>query len=175
MVLSTDLPTQLAETAEPTEFDAYVVARSPALLRLAFLLTGDTHLAQDLVQTALAKVVERWPTLVAKGDPHAYVRSVVLHTALGWRRRRWQGEHPSARLPDTADPVDPETTAVGRERLRRALLHLPPRQRAAVVLRHYEDMSETDVARALGCSTGTVKSQTARALAHLRTLLDDDR
>lgn len=179
MELSSDLPPMLAATVEdavvPLHFDAYVHARSQALLRLAFLLTGDAHLAEDLVQTSLAKVMGRWEDVTRTGDPHAYVRTVVLHTALGWRRRHWQGERPSERLPDTADVTDAASSVVGRERLRRALLRLPPRQRAAVVLRHYEDLSEADVARALHCSVGTVKSQTARALERLRTLLDDDR
>ena len=175
MAIPTDVPTRPEETYAPPLFEAYVQTRSPALLRMGFLLTGDAHLAEDLVQTALAKVVDRWPALIAHGDPHAYVRTVVLHTALGWRRRRWQGERPSAAVPDAADRADAEATAIGRERLRGALLTLPPRQRAAVILRHYEDLSEADAAKALGCSAGTVKSQTARGLARLRTLLDDDR
>jgi len=175
VALSADIPTRPEETYAPPAFEAYVHTRSPALLRMAFLLTGDTHLAEDLVQTALAKVVDRWTALVAQGDPHPYVRTVVLHTALGRRRRRWQGERPSASVPDAADPADAEAAAIGRERLRGALLALPPRQRAAVILRHYEDLSEADAAKALGCSAGTVKSQTARGLARLRTLLADDR
>ncbi len=192
MVLSSDLPPTLPadpddEAADPGDetadtgaspslhFDAYVQSRSQALLRLAYLLTGDAHLAEDLVQTSLAKVMGRWDAVAGRGDPHAYVRTVVLHTALGWRRRRWRGERPSDRVPDEADAHDAATAVVGRERLRVALLRLPPRQRAAVVLRHYEDLSEADVARALHCSVGTVKSQTARALDRLRTLLDDDR
>ena len=151
-------------------FDGYVRDRSAALLRLAYLLTGDAHLAEDLVQTSLVKVMGRWDDVTAKGDPHPYVRKVLLHTALGWRRRRWRGEQPSDRLPDVGSP---DRTAVvdSRERLRRALLSLPSRQRAAVVLRHYEDMSEAQVAHELGCSVGTVKSQTARGLERLRALL----
>ena len=104
MALSADIPTRPEETSPPPTFEAYVHTRSPALLRMAFLLTGDTHLAEDLVQTALAKVVDRWTALVAQGDPHPYVRTVVLHTALGWRRRRWQGERPSASVPDRGRP-----------------------------------------------------------------------
>jgi len=151
-------------------FDGYVRDRSAALLRLAFLLTGDRHLAEDLVQTSLVKVMDRWQEIAGKGDPHAYVRKVLLHTALGWRRRRWRGEEPSDRLPDTGTP-DPTAVVDSRERLRRALLSLPPRQRVAVVLRHYEDLSEAQVALELGCSVGTVKSQTARGLERLRALV----
>jgi RNA polymerase sigma-70 factor (sigma-E family) len=171
VVLSPELP----RTAGPYHFDAYVHERSPALLRLGLLLTGDVHLAEDLVQASLVKVMGRWEAVTTAGDPHPYVRTVLLRTALGWRRRRWNGERPSDRLPDRPDAAgDAAGTVVARERLRRALLALPPRQRAAVVLRHYEDMSEADAARALHCSVGTVKSQTARGLDRLRTLMDDD-
>ncbi|HZQ59557.1 MAG TPA: SigE family RNA polymerase sigma factor [Acidimicrobiales bacterium] len=170
MVLSTDLP----RIAGPYHFDTYVHERSAALLRLAFLLTGDTHTAEDLVQSSLVKVMGRWDSITAGGDPHAYVRAVLLHTALRWRKRRWSGERPSEVLPERADEADGAGAVVARERLRRALQALPPRQRAAVVLRHYEDLTEADAARALGCSVGTVKSQTARGLERLRALLDDD-
>ncbi len=165
---------EVEQPASPLHFDAYVHDRSRALLRLAFLLTGDAHHAEDLVQTTLVKVMGRWDQLVAGGDPHAYIRKVLLHTALGWRRRKWQGERPSERLPDHADGPDDVAAVDSRERLRRALLELPPRQRAAVVLRHYEDLSEQEVARELGCSIGTVKSQTARGLDRLRALLSND-
>jgi RNA polymerase sigma-70 factor (sigma-E family) len=170
VVLSPELP----RTAGPYHFDTYVHERSSSLLRLAFLLTGDAHLAEDLVQSSLVKVMGRWDAVTAAGDPHAYVRTVLLRTALGWRRRRWNGERPSDLLPDRPDRADAVAAVEARERLRRALGSLPPRQRAAVVLRHYEDLSEADVARALRCSVGTVKSQTARGLERLRTLLDDD-
>jgi RNA polymerase sigma-70 factor (sigma-E family) len=170
VVLSPELPL----TDGPTHFDTYVHDRSAALLRLAFLLTGDAHLAEDLVQASLVKVMGKWDAVAAGGDPHPYVRTVVLRTALGWRRRHWNGERPSDPVPERADTTDAAGTVVARERLRCALLALPHRQRAAVVLRHYEDLSEADVARALHCSVGTVKSQTARGLERLRTLLDDE-
>jgi RNA polymerase sigma-70 factor (sigma-E family) len=175
VVLSPELPRTDPEQPDgPYHFDTYVHERSAALLRLAFLLTGDAHLAEDLVQASLVKVMGRWEQVTASGDPHAYVRTVLLRTALGWRKRKWNGERPSDVLPDRASAGDEAATVVARERLRRALLALPPRQRAAVVLRHYEDLSEADAADALGCSIGTVKSHTARGLARLRTLLDDD-
>src|SRR5579864_102300 len=128
VVLSPDLP----RTAGPYHFDDYVHERSAALLRLAFLLGGDPHLAEDLVQSTLVKVMGRWEAITAAGDPHAYVRTVLLRTALGWRRRRWTGERPTDRLPDGADAADTAGVVVARERLRRALAALPPRQRAAV-------------------------------------------
>jgi RNA polymerase sigma-70 factor (sigma-E family) len=164
------LPVEAKELALTPSFDGYVIERSATLLRLAFLLVGDVHLAEDLVQTSLVKVMGRWNEVAARGDPHPYVRKVLLNTALGWRRRRWRAEQPSDRLPDRGTP---DRTAVvdSRERLRRALLSLPARQRAAVVLRHYEDMSEAQVAFELGCSVGTVKSQTARGLERLRARL----
>jgi RNA polymerase sigma-70 factor (sigma-E family) len=158
------------------QFDRYVRARSAALRRLAFLLTGDVHLAEDLVQTTLAKLLVRWDTVAARGDPHPYARTVLLHTALGWRRRRWAGERPSSIVPELPDraAADAHGAVESRERLRRALLLLPPRQRAAVVLRHYEDLSEAEAAKTLGCTVGTVKSQTARGLDRLRSLLITD-
>lgn len=153
-------------------FDAFVAESGAALSRSAYLLTGDHQLAEDLVQTALAKVGLRWAQVAGRGNPRAYVRKVIVHTAVGWRRRRWRGEIASGQLPELTG--GDETARVDtRERLRRALLQLPVRQRAAVVLRHYEDLSEADTAQALGCSLGTVKSQTAKGLAKLRSILDD--
>jgi RNA polymerase sigma-70 factor (sigma-E family) len=154
------------------DFDGYVRARTQRLARLAFLLTGDVHLAEDLLQTSLAKVAPRWAQIVAAGDPTAYIRTVLVHTAIGWRRRAWHSETPTAPLPERATP-DATAEVDGRERLRIALAQLAPRQRAAVVLRFYEDLSEHDVAAVMGCSVGTVKSQTAKALARLRVLLAD--
>jgi RNA polymerase sigma-70 factor (sigma-E family) len=163
-----------ADAAEPVGFDAYVRRQSWALLRLAYLLTGDHHRAKDLVQTTLTKLLPRWDTIVARGDPHAYVRTVMVHTALGWRRRKWHAEQPTGELPDRPANRDAVAAADDRERLRRALLRLPPRQRAAVVLRHYEDLSEAQAAAALGCRVGTVKAHTAKGLERLRALLTDD-
>jgi RNA polymerase sigma-70 factor (sigma-E family) len=159
--------------APASDFDSYVRQQSSSLLRLAYLLTCDHHQAEDLVQTTLAKVLPRWQRTVARGDPHAYVRTVMLHTAFGWRRRKWTGEQPSETVPDQSTGNDPAVVAAGRESLRVALLALPPRQRAAVVLRHYEDLSEAQAAAALGCSLGTVKSQTSKGLDRLRILLSE--
>ena len=152
-------------------FDAFVRRHGQALCRTAFLLTGDHHLAEDLVQVALAKVAGRWTRIVASGDPMPYVRTTLLRTAIAWRRRRWHGEVPTETLPDRGAvdaPID------RREQVRAALLELPRRQRAVVVLRFYDDLSEAETARLLGCSVGTVKSQSAKARAHLRELLGHD-
>ena len=149
------------------DFATYVRTRSARLIRAAYLLTGDRQLAEDLAQTALAKVSLRWNVVSGRGDPDAYVRKAMVRTAIGWRRRRWHGERPTAPLPEVA--VSDSTAAVdARQRLRAALLSLPPRQRAAVVLRFYEDLTEVDTAMTLGCSVGAVKSQTAKGLDKLR-------
>jgi RNA polymerase sigma-70 factor (sigma-E family) len=154
-------------------FDAFVRQHGQRLCRAAFLLTGDHHLAEDLVQTALAKVADRWERIVAKGEPLPYVRAVVVRTAIAWRRRRWHGEVPTSPVPEPS-PAAAEHVVDGRDRLRRALLVVPRRQRAALVLRFYEDLSEADTAAAMGCSVGTVKSQTAKGLARLRHLLAEE-
>jgi RNA polymerase sigma-70 factor (sigma-E family) len=167
------------ERAEPTEpgpiiwvdegFAAFVRNRSASLARTALLLTADPHLAEDLVQTALAKVAARWTRIASAGDPTPYVRNVMLRTVISWRRRRSFGEVPVATMPDASDAAS--TVNDADELLRRALGELPPRQRAVLVLRFYEDLSEADTAAALGCSVGTVKSKTAKGLARLRTSL----
>lgn len=154
-------------------FDAFVGTHGRTLVRCAFLIVGDAGAAQDVVQIALAKVARRWASVVAKGDPLPYVRSAVVRTAISWRRRRWHGEVPSAALPEHAG-ADATSVVDNRDRLRRALADLPRRQRAAVVLRHYFDLDEAATAAALGCSIGTVKSQTAKGLARLRTSIDTE-
>ena len=148
------------------EFSAYVVARRRALLRSAWLLMGDWHLAEDLVQTALAKAYLKWRRI---DDADAYVRRVLTTTYVTWWRRRWHGEQPTATLPDT--PIRDADNDV-RAQLLDALRDLPRRQRAVVVLRYFEDLTEVETAAALGCSVGTVKSQHARALARLRGSAD---
>ena len=150
-------------------FAAFVRDRSGPLARTAFLLTADRYLAEDLVQTALVKVADRWTRIAGRGDPTPYVRKVMLHTAISWHRRRWRGEVPVASMPEPA--AAQPASSDDNERLRRALREVPPRQRAAVVLRYYDDLSEAETAAAMGCSIGTVKSQTAKGLAKLRDLL----
>ena len=147
--------------AEVAEFDAFVVARSGSLLRTAYLLLGDEQRAEDLLQTALAKAWFAWSRI--DWDPEAYVRRILVTTAASWWRRRWIVETPTAVLPDTATRAPDD-----HQDLWNALRHLPPRQRAVVVLRYLEDRSEAETARLLDCSTGTVKSQAAKALAKLR-------
>ena len=144
-----------------TSFDDYVVARERHLLRVAYLLTQDAHLAEDLVQTALAKAWFAWRRI--QGDPDPYVRKILVNTFASAHRRRWNVERPTDVVPDRPGSA-PDT---GTD-LRRALAGLPKRQRAVIVLRYFEDLTEADTARALDVSVGTVKSQTAKALAKLR-------
>lgn len=147
------------------EFDAFVVTRSQALLRTAYLLTHDHALAEDLLQTALAKAWFAWARI--EGAPEPYVRRILVTTYSSWWRRRWNGERPTEELPEHAGPDEAEASGA-RHDLWTALERLPRRQRAVVVLRYFEDLTETQAAEALGCSVGTVKSQTSKALAKLR-------
>ncbi|MGO4359190.1 SigE family RNA polymerase sigma factor [Terrabacter sp. 2TAF16] len=150
-------------------FDDFVATRSTRLLRTAYLLTHDRALAEDLVQTSLAKAWFAWARI--DGQPDAYVRRVMVNTYSSWWRRRWNGEQATADLPERAAAAGhrPEDVRVDdRTDLWRALARLPRRQRAVVVLRFYEDLSEIETAEILQCSVGTVKSQASRALAKLR-------
>jgi RNA polymerase sigma-70 factor (sigma-E family) len=157
--------------APESGFDAYVRQHAQALCRSAFLLTGDRHLAEDLVQTALAKVALRWDRIVAHGDATPYVRKVIVRTAIAWRRRRSSGEVPTSSLPERTTQAEHDSPADRRDLLHHALLEVPARQRVALVLRFYEDLSVAETAKAMRCSVGTVKSQTSKGLAHLRAVL----
>jgi RNA polymerase sigma-70 factor (sigma-E family) len=152
----------------PEGFEEFVAVASPRLLRTAFLLTRDVGHAEDLLQTALAKAWRAWHRV--DGDPEPYVRRIIVTSHATWWRRRWRGEEPTGELPER--PGESPQEAVGeREWLWQALGRLPRRQRAVLVLRFYEDLTEAQVAGLLGCSVGTVKSQASKALAKLR--LDD--
>jgi RNA polymerase sigma-70 factor (sigma-E family) len=150
------------------EFDEFVRGRSTTLLRVAFLLTGDRHAAEDLLQDVLERVYVRWHRV--RSAPEAYIRRALVNQATNrWRRRRRRpeaalGDHDAA-IPDSSDH------AVVRDAVVTALRQLPARQRAAVVLRFLEDLPVAEVARALDCSEGTVKSHTARGLSRLREAL----
>lgn len=152
----------------PEGFEEFVATSSPRLLRMAFLLTRDRGHAEDLLQTALARAWRAWHRV--SGDPEPYVRRIIANTHATWWRRRWRGEQPTERLSDWS-AEHPQDAVGEREWLWQALGRLPRRQRAVLVLRFYEDLTEAQVADLLGCSVGTVKSQASRALAKLR--LDD--
>ena len=156
-----------------SQFSEYMQARQPSLLRTAYLLTGDRHTAEDLVQTALAKLYLSWDKVQRREVVDGYVRRILVneHNSLwrrGWKRREWATEE----LPDrTVDDTYDEGTSAA---LWSVVQSLPPKARAVVVLRYYEQMSEAETADLLGISVGTVKSQCSRALAALRDRVPAD-
>jgi RNA polymerase sigma-70 factor (sigma-E family) len=148
------------------DFEAFVAARYDALLRTAYLLTGDHHDAEDLLQQTLVKAVAAWGRIT--GDPEPYVRTILVRQNVSrWRRRRWR-ELATETLPDAEGP---DEGVEDRLELHRALGELAPRQRAVIVLRYYEDLTEAQTAETLGIAVGTVKSQTRDALQRLRDVL----
>ncbi|WFE50421.1 SigE family RNA polymerase sigma factor [Micromonospora sp. WMMD1155] len=155
------------------QFREFVAARSAALLRTAYLLSGDWATAEDLLQTALTKTYLAWKRLGGIEAVEPYARRVMVNTSTSWWRRRWHGERPTEVLPERAG-VDEIEQQLDRDLLWRHLKQLPNRQRAVLVLRYYEDMSEAQTAAMLDISPGTVKSQTSRALATLRRRMGAD-
>src|SRR6185503_4265407 len=151
-------------------FRQFVLARLPRLSRVAYLLTGDHHAAEDLLQSALVKVGSRWRRVAAAHDPDAYVRRILYNERVSLWRSGARGERLVAEPPEAMAPRDVANDAVRRIVLRDALARLTQRQRAVVVLRYFEDLSEVDTAAVLGCAVGTVKSQTSHALGRLRAL-----
>lgn len=152
------------------DYAAFVHAAWPSLYRTAYLMLGDHGLAEDLVQTALAKTYARWRQVRELDAAHGYARTTMLNTAASWfRRRSWRNELATGSLPEAAHDPDPSD----RPAVLDALQLLAPRQRAVIVLRFYEDLSVAQTADALGCSEGTVKSQTSEALNRLRILMGD--
>jgi RNA polymerase sigma-70 factor (sigma-E family) len=153
------------------QFDEFVRARTPALLRSAYLLTGDQHLAEDLVQSALARTHRSWRSLHAEGNAEAYTRKIMHNLQVSWWRRRKVAESISGEVPEPHRPVEDHAHLTAtRLSLKAALLQLTAKQRAVLVLRFFEDRSEAETAQLLGVSVGTVKSQTANALARLRQI-----
>lgn len=155
------------------EFREFVAARSAALLRTAYLLAGDWATAEDLLQTALTKTYLAWKRLGEIEAVEPYARRVLVNTATSWWRRRWHGERPTEVLPERPAP-DMIEEQLERDALWRHVRTLPARQRAVLVLRFYEDMTEAQTAAMLNISPGTVKSQTFRALNTLRRRLGEE-
>ncbi|MEO3810371.1 SigE family RNA polymerase sigma factor [Sphaerisporangium sp. B11E5] len=149
------------------EFREYVVARGPALLRAAHQLTGQPADAEDLLQAALAKTYLAWERINDRAALDGYVRRAMVNINISWWRRRKLEEYPAEHLPDLPARDVPSRGEI-HELLEEALARLPVRQRTAIVLRYYEDMSEPEIARALGVSVGTVKSTVSRGMAKLR-------
>ena len=153
------------------EFTDFVAAHGAHLLRTACLVTGDSHLGEDLVQTALAKAYGSWAKVQQADHPVAYVRRLMINTHLSWVRRLTNTERPLERFPD-AGAGDHQSAHAETDEMRRALLRLSPRVRTAVVLRFFEDLSEADTAALMGCSRSTVNNHVTRGLSALRGLLD---
>ena len=154
--------------AEVDGFAQFVAARERALQRTAWLLTGDWGLAEDLVQTALARSWPHWERIRRRDNPEVYVRRVMVNTWLTWSRRRWRGERASDAVQDSAAPGDMAADVALRMAVRSALGSLTHRQRTVIVLRVFDDLPEAQVAEILKCSVGNVKSTASRALAKLR-------
>jgi RNA polymerase sigma-70 factor (sigma-E family) len=158
------------ERTTTTGFDEFVAARGAALWRTAWLLTGDHHRAEDLVQTALGKAWPHWRRVDDGGSFEAYVRRVMFTTYVSWWRRKWNAELPTGDLPEPTDGTADTATRFGLQHdVATALAALPRGQRAVIVLRYFDDLTEAQTAEVLGCSVGTVKSQASRALAALRS------
>jgi RNA polymerase sigma-70 factor (sigma-E family) len=158
-------------------FAAYVRDRCEYLLRIAVLLTGDWHAAEDLVRASLAKLYRAWPRIQA-ADPDAYVRQIMVNTQRSWWRGRWRRERPAPDLravaPEGLGTEDFAERQVLRLLVRQALAALPARQRIVLVLRYCEDLPDTEVAELLGCSPATVRVHAHRGMRALREQLSDE-
>jgi len=153
-------------------FDGFVAARLPVLLRYATVVTCDPHLAEDVVQEVLVRAQARWGRIATFEQPEAYLRRMVLNEFLSWRRRlgnrtvpKWTQTPPARADGDLAEEL------AERDALLRLIAELPPRQRAVIALRFYEDRSDAEIAELLGCREGTVRAHCSRALATLRAAM----
>ncbi len=152
------------------EFTAFVVAHGAALLRTACLLTADRQHGEDLTQTTLAKAYGSWSKVRQADEPLAYVRRILVNSHLSWRGRLLNTERVTEVVSDRGTD-DSQAAHADRDEMRRALLQLAPRMRAAVVLRYFEDLSEAETARVMGCSISTVNNHVSRGLTALRAAL----
>ncbi|MET0820640.1 MAG: SigE family RNA polymerase sigma factor [Aeromicrobium sp.] len=155
---------------ETTHFDTFFRASWPQLFRTVYAVAGESGAAEDALQSAFAKAYSSWHRIVAADDPRAYVRRMAINELLGVRRRSWWKSERGTDEPPSSSPVDShEGSVVAHDEMWRLVLSLPVRQRAVIVLRYYEDLTEAQIADVLGCSRGTVKSQASAALATLRS------
>jgi RNA polymerase sigma-70 factor (sigma-E family) len=152
-------------------FDEYVRLRGARLVQLARLLVSDRHLAEDLVQEVLGRAFARWRKITNGGDPDVYVRRMLVNAHISWRRRKSSSELAVDTVADRSDGVDVGHDAAERDAAWRLVAELPPKQRAAVVLRYYEDLDDAAIAEILECSAVTVRTQIMRGLATLRQRL----
>jgi RNA polymerase sigma-70 factor (sigma-E family) len=153
------------------DFESFIRDRTPALVRYGFVLSGNPHDAADLAQESLARLGERWSRVSSRGDPEGYVRATMARLHISWWRRR-RREHPVRTLPERSYIDTGITEADGDLGLWRAVADLPPRQRVVLVLRYHEQLTDEEIARLLGISRGTVRSQAARGLDKLRHVAD---
>jgi RNA polymerase sigma-70 factor (sigma-E family) len=160
-----------AHPRRPEGFDDFVRSRGGALLRFAYVLCGDAHLAEDLVQEVLARMHPRWERVTVMENPEAYVRTAIVRQFLSWRRRRAAGEAVVAEVPEPAGLDEPQQRVLARDQMWQLLAGLPRAQRAVLVLRFYCDLADGEIAALLDCRETTVRSQAARALARMRTIL----
>ena len=154
-------------------FEEFVADHGHALLRLAFVLTGDRHLAEDLTQTALADAYRHWRKVASARRPEAYVNRMLVNAHLSWRRRRWTTERPTE--PDEMSSgllADPTEALVAREHMRTLLSGLAPRARTVLVLRYYAGLDDAEIAAAMGLKESTVRATASRSLATLRGASD---
>ncbi|AGL16682.1 SigE family RNA polymerase sigma factor [Actinoplanes sp. N902-109] len=162
------------DTVRSTDFDEFVQGRGRALLRFAYVLSGDAHLAEDLVQEVLARMHRRWDRIAAMDNAEAYVRTAIVRQFLSWRRRRAYREAVLAEVPEAAGSEEPQQHVVARDQMWRLLRGLPRAQRAVLVLRFYCDLPDPAIAELLGCGQSTVRSQAARALTRMRAMITDN-
>lgn len=155
----------------PEDFDDFVHGRGRALLRFAYVLCGDAHLAEDLVQEVLARMHRRWDKITAMHHAEAYVRTAIVRQFLSWRRRRSAGEAVLAEVPEPPGLAEPQLRVLARDQMWQLMTGLPRAQRAVLVLRFYCDLPDDEIAAQLGCGESTVRSQASRALARMRAML----
>ena len=158
----------MATTRKDAEFADFFSATWPRLFRTTYAVAGDRALAEDALQSAFAKAYSSWHRVQGAAHPEAYVRRMAVNEVLGVLRRPWFRAERSTEAPEPTAVPSPEGSAVDRDLVWRAVCSLPPQQRAVVVLRYYEDLSEAEIADVLGCSRGTVKSTASSALKNLR-------
>jgi RNA polymerase sigma-70 factor (sigma-E family) len=157
----------------PEGFDDFVLGRGRALLRFAYVVSGDAYLAEDLVQEVLARLHRRWDKVIAMQHPEAYVRTSIVRQFVSWRRRRSAREAILAEVPEPAALAEPQQGVLARDQMWRLLANLPRAQRAVLVLRFYCDLPDDEIATLLGCGESTVRSQASRAFARMRIMLGE--
>lgn len=162
----------MADDAEVLSFDEYVAARGAVLLRFAYILSGDGHQGEDLVQEALARAYRRWSRISSLDHPEAYLRRMIVNDFLSWKRRRpaqvMRFSDAAEGAADEIDGNDHGAKHANREAMRQLLAGLPKQQRTVLVLRYYEDWNDEQIADQLRCSAATVRSHASKALARLR-------